>query len=182
MIFRGLFLIAFIVSLLLTGGCALSATQLGAITTSKEVTDNRYSFSYTVDNNELVNVVKASISSLGWKKLEEHRNVLLDKGSNTLSWRIKTKNTMFSEYEKSWNAVAPDERVDDLTFIKLRTPIGLFSFGANIFVGVSSKGSNSTIKYSASTTQIIEKSNLDSYLNKISALVDEKAKNIQGHN
>ena len=156
-------------------GCALSAEQLGAITTPEAITDSRYSFTYDIDNHQLTKIINSSVKALDWEKLEEHHDVLLNKKSEKISWELKTKHTITSEYVKAWSAVSPDEMVDDLTFIKIRTPMSMFSFGAEIFIGVSTKNNQTTIKYSGSTTQIAEKDKMESYLTKISSLVAKKA-------
>ncbi len=159
-------------------GCTLTASQLGAQTTSEEVTDRQYSFTYDVSNEQLTKTIINSVDSLGWVKLEEHHDVLIDKESGELAWKITTRNTLTSEFEKSWGLVSPDNSVDDLTFIKVRTPMNLFSYGAEIYIGVSSLGGRSTVKYSGSTTQISEKSKMSSYLVKISSLVSNSAENL----
>jgi len=167
--------IAIVFSSLVLNGCALSAAQLGAITTPEAITDSKYSFTYDIDNNQLTKIINTAVKTLDWKKLEEHHNVLLDSKSEKISWELKTKHTITSEYVKAWSAVSPDEMVEDLTFIKIRTPMSMFSFGAEIFIGVSSKNKQTTVKYSGSTTQIAEKDKIESYLTKISSLVTKKA-------
>ena len=155
-----------------------TASSLGAKTTPEEVTDQDYSFTYDADNSEIVNIIKESTKELGWVKLEEHHDVIQRKNDGIVTVEFRTRKTITSEYKKSWYAVSPESVVDDLAYIKVRTPVTLFSYGADIYIGVASEGDTTTIKYSGSTTQVVEKDKMVPYLNELSSLVSNKAKKL----
>lgn len=163
-----------LVILIFMSGCNLTAKDLGVKTILAGPDNPSNIKKYSIENDDLVQVVIESSNDLRWTKAELHEDVLSIDGNGRYSWKFKTKNAISSEFENAWKSVSPKEPVDDLTFIKLKTPSSAFSFGAEIYVGVSSFRGNSIIRYSASTTLIVEKENLQSNLIKIKNLVDKK--------
>ena len=158
-------------------GLLFSACMAPAIVTiNQETVDTKYSKVYDSSLEKVMSAITETITELKWVKLEEHRNVLKRLESGQQKWELKTKKAFYSksDYKYSWNVVAPKTVVDDLIFLKLRTPISLTSYGAQLYLGISLKKSQVTVKYSASTNQSYERAKLLGYLSQLSQAVDNK--------
>lgn len=146
------------------------------MTINQETVDAKYTQTYDADIETMLLVVKESVADLGWVQLEEHRNVLKRLKSGQQMWKVETKKAFYakSDYKYSWGAVAPKTVVDDLIFLKIRTPMSLTSYGAKLYIGISLKKNIVTVKYSGSTNQTKERDKLMAYLTQISQKVEQK--------
>ncbi len=151
-------------------GC--TAVQLGAYTIPKDKVNSEYTKVYEFSRADGASIINQAIKDLGWVKLEEHKNILTKSTTEKISWKIRTKNALDSDYMYTWSSVSPEIQPDDLVFIKVRTPMTWVSGGASIFIGISTNDNKTTIKISGSTTQIVEKEKLGAYIESIITKVD----------
>ena len=151
------------------------------MTINQETVDAKYTKTYNSDMEKTLTAIKAAITELDWVLLEEHRNVLKRLKNGKQSWHVETKKAFYakSDYKYSWSVVAPKTVVDDLIFLKLRTPMSVTSYGAKLYVGVSLKKGKVSIRYSASTNQSYEREKLLDYLSNLSLKVEEKLQLLQ---
>lgn len=150
-----------------------SSNVFKAETVSEEETNEIYTFTYTQPASVLLNKLNESIADLHWVKMsEESVTQIVENGK--LNWSIRTLHPNTSDDRSAWLFVSPKHKVDKLIFVKARTPMSPFSYGAELYISVFSLGNESTIRFSASTMQIVEKKHLPKYMMKLSDLVNEK--------
>lgn len=159
---------------LFTAGCVGPQT----VSINQETVDAQYTKVYKLPIEDVLSVVYESMKDLKWIKLEEHREVLEDLANGQQSWEVKTKKGFFtkSDYKYSWQVVGPKKKVEDLIFIKMRTPLALNSLGAEIYVGLTLRKGETTVRYTGSTSQVSEQEKLELHLKLLSRKVDEKVK------
>ena len=157
---------------LFTSGCV--APKIVSI--NQETVDTKFTKVYQFPIADVLSIINNTINELGWVKLEEHHNVLKTLANGKQMWKIETKKAFYtkSDYKQSWQVVAPKIKVEDLIFIKIRTPRSLKSLGAELYLGIALKKGKTTVRYTGSTSQVMEKENLNDYLKDLSSSVNQK--------
>lgn len=148
-------------------------------TINQVTVDTKFTKVYQTPMGDVLSAIEHTIEELGWVKLEEHKNILKPLADGRQVWKIETKQAFYtkSDYKYSWKVVAPKTKVDDLVFLKIRTPRSLKTLGAEIYVGITLKQGKTTLRYSGSTSQVIEQKKLQGYLKILSSRVNQKLGN-----
>ena len=157
---------------LFTSGCV--APKI--VSVNQETVDTKFTKVYQSPIADVLSIINKTIDELEWVKLEEHHNVLKALANGKQMWKIETKKAFYtkSDYKYSWQVVAPKTKVEDLIFLKVRTKQSIKSLGAKLYLGIALKKGKTTVRYTGSTSQVMEKEKLNDYLKELSDKVNKK--------
>ncbi|MGB7401155.1 MAG: hypothetical protein WA916_01135 [Arcobacter sp.] len=154
------YLVVFIISLNFTG-CILAKSNVSTTKQGKKI-EQVYK---NTNVDKVIATINNTIKNLDWVKLGEYRNILSE---DKKSWKLRAR-SQYTDNQFGFSSVTYKSKLEDLIFIKLRTPIGLTSYGATLFIGINVLPNDTVIlKYAGSTSQYFEKKKLPGYLEVLS--------------
>lgn len=148
------------------GGCAALEPKT---VSSAEVGDVTH-LEFRAEPNDAAEAVKAAIAEKKWKLLYSGAEMPEKNHGYFSNQRVSGA----SDDPAAWQK-ADQVAMKPTAYLQAKTPTSAFSFGAELFIVVYAKGEGGTaVSIAASTSQIIEKKKLGTYISELSTSLDQR--------